>query len=142
MSAQTHSYLSDRVHETLGEDWKYREEVLTRYPRVFFRPGNRTDPANSRYIRADSNGFSYIGFIERYGSHDAQIPPEIRESVPIRIVNRTCKRISDITDEECAAAYAELHSSEDVLKWLQKKYLQESLTQHSLVTVHTVAFVL
>jgi hypothetical protein len=135
------SYFSELDLQTIGEDKKYQEEVLERHPTVFFRPGDRSAPDHPAYFRADVNGLSYIGFIEEYGSDALRQPPKfLPERIPVRVMSREPKMISEISSDECGGAYEEMKNPDGVLRWLQSKYPNARLTPDSMVTVYKISY--
>lgn len=136
------SYLSEYDLQTLGEDIRYREEVIRRKPTVFFRVGDRTAPSCPAYLHVDEYGISYLGFIEKYGSHQEQIAPTLLpKRLPIRILSRTAMSISSVDEELFNRAYEELQSTKALQDWLQKKYPSDQVTQDSIVTVYEITYV-
>lgn len=136
------SYAPERELQKLCEDQRYYEEIISTHPKVFFRPGDRTSPTNSRYLRANEHGISYLAFITKYGSHaDKQLPEFLPQRIEVRVKDRVCKKVSNVTKEELENAYAEITTPENLCTWLNNKYPHEPVSPDSLVTVHTIEYV-
>lgn len=135
------SYLSRLELQTLGEDLRYHDEIQSRKPKVFFRPGDRTHVSHPNYIPQDEGEHITIGIILEYGNHAEKKPPVILSPrIPVRIVSREAKTIAAITHSEYIAAYAELTDANSLLAWLTEKYPHLTFSLDSLVTVYTIEY--
>ena len=136
------AYPSALDRQTLAEDARYQSEVSSHRPTVFFRPGDRTTPAQAGYWEANEDGTSFIRFVAQYGNHAEGKRPTFREEVePVRVLSRAAKRLRDVFPEECGSAYAELADPHAVLAYLQQKYPERDLNLDSTVTVYTVGYI-
>ena len=117
------SYLAPEDRQTLGEDARYTEQILSKQVTVFFRPGNRDCAFDSRCIRKDSTtGVSYIGIIAEYGNHAEKRPPRLSQRLPCLIKEELVIPFTELKASDFACAYQEINSSQNLLAYFLEKY--------------------
>ena len=128
--------------QTLGEDFSYKEEILTKHPTVFFRPGDRTSPEQPVYVHSNEQGMTYLGLITQYGNHEKQIPPIHEEPrIRMRIISRVAKTINEISVVEFTGAYLEIHDLTSLISWLEDKYPAHTFGNDSVITLYRIEYV-
>ncbi|MCB9763367.1 MAG: hypothetical protein H6739_26610 [Alphaproteobacteria bacterium] len=123
-------YLDDADRRTLGESADRREAIRGGDLRVFFRPGDRTQPGHPNHIPDRC----FVGVIAHHGSHRSRTPPTLSLRRAAMVIARDCRPIHAWPLSALRGAGLSPADHRSLLRYLRRKYPRETLDLSSRVT--------